>query len=50
MAVVPVDFGTLVPSGSGITTRRYLQDSRFFRRLAPGGTCPPPGSLEAASA
>ncbi|QCE00042.1 hypothetical protein DEO72_LG7g1328 [Vigna unguiculata] len=50
MAVAPVNFGTLAPSGRGITVRRYLQDSRFLRRLAHGGTCPQPGDLEAASA
>jgi len=30
-----------------ISAKRCFQLMRIFKRLAPGGTCPPPGGLEA---
>jgi len=35
------------PSGVNCSARRCFQLMRIFRRLAPGGTCPLPGGLEA---
>jgi len=39
--------GAMVPGDSGLTARRWLLCLSILRRLAPGGTCPPPGGLEA---
>ena len=39
-----------VPGGVNCPTKRCLQLLMVLRRLAPGGTCPPSGSLEAGSA
>jgi len=35
--------------GQGCPAKQYLQKQWHQRRLAPGGMCPPPSSLEASS-
>ncbi|QCE10528.1 hypothetical protein DEO72_LG10g1758 [Vigna unguiculata] len=37
----------MAPGGSGSIARRWQLCMRISRRLAPGGTCPLPGGLEA---
>jgi len=40
----------VAPGEHGGPARRYLDVENALRCLAPGGTCPLPGGLEAASA
>jgi len=40
--------GSRPPGDVGVFARRLMQNLKsILRRLAPGGTCPPPGGLEA---